>query len=821
LTTERLPLSRWRRLAGLLVTALLLGLYARGGIAWVLGFVALVPWLLVLGAGRTAKGALGAGLLMSVAFVATTFAWFGAAIGAYTGIGAVPGTLVLLVLAPVMQPQVVAFALVRHLVGRRHGPLLRALAGASAWVACEALLPKLLGDTLGHGLFPSAQLRQAADLGGAAGLTFVLILANEAIALAIERRSLGLRAMLWPLGGATAIVLTMAGYGLARLPALQAPQPTDAAVLRVAMVQASITDYERLRQEIGAYGVVRRVLDTHFALSHSAVRDHGADALLWSETVYPTTFARARSEDGAALDREIQGFVDAMGVPLVFGTYDIDASGEYNAAAFIEPGRGLLGFYRKTHPFPLTEHVPHWLDGPTLRRWLPWAGSWQPGSGARVLPLRTADGREVNVLPMICLDDVHTGLAIEGARLGAQAIIGMSNDSWFTDYPTGARLHLAVAAFRSIETRLPQVRVTTNGLSAIIDDTGEVLASTSMGDQAVLTATLSARDPVPTLMVRWGDWVGRAATVFLLALLVMGAWRALRIGAVSTTVTDYAGEVVVLTRGWRIAAGLLRLCAGAGLVWLALDMLLRIGLQVQTLAQLKIFAFGVVLPAVAAWAIGRTFAARARIEGGVLVLDQRRQRVEIPLASITALRTWRLPLPRSGVDLQLAAGPRWPHGLALADPLLLQRAVAAAGSATAVQNSFSARLAHVRAATTRRWLDHPLLKFVLFPLLPAAVAFRLHQVIAFGSPLGEYYTYGLKAWLTGGLIWWASWSLGLMLFAAALRVIIEMFTALALAPVLPLSTDRAVATRDAMTWLARGAYYLGVPVWLGLRLVSG
>ena len=46
----------------------------------------------------------------------------------------------------------------------------------------------------------------------------------------------------------------------------------------------------------------------------------------------------------------------------------------------------------------------------------------------------------------------------------------MSNDSWFTDYPVGARLHLAVAAFRSIETRLPQVRVTTNGLSAVIED---------------------------------------------------------------------------------------------------------------------------------------------------------------------------------------------------------------------------------------------------------------------------------------------------------------------------------------------------------------
>lgn len=819
MTTERLPLSRRRHVAGVLVSALLLGLYSRGGPAWMLGFVALVPWLLALDAARTLRGSLASGLVMAFAFVAAIFAWFGAAIGGFTGIGALPGTAALLLLAPVMQPQLLAFALARHLAGRRHGAFVRALAGASAWVACEWALPKLLGDTLAHGLFPSALLRQAADVGGAAGLTFALVLVNEAIAGALARRQQGARALGVPLAGAAAIVMALGAYGYTRLSALQAP-PADAPTLRVAMVQASITDYERLRQEIGAYGVVRKVLDTHYALSQSAVRDHRADVLLWSETVYPTTFGQARSEDGAALDAEIQGFVEAMGVPLVFGTYDIDGAGEYNAAAFLEPRAGLIGFYRKTHPFPLTEHVPAWLDGPALRRLLPWTGGWQPGSGARVMPLRTADGREVNVLPLICLDDVHTGLAIDGARLGAQAIVGLSNDSWFTDFPVGARLHLAVAAFRSIETRLPQVRVTTNGLSAIIDDTGEVLASTAMGDQAVLTAELAARDPAPTLMVRWGDWVGRAGGVFLLALAASAVWRRLRIGAGVADGAPYAADAALLSPAWRIAAGALRLGAAFGLAWLALDMLLRLGMQVQSLSQLKLFGFAVVMPAVGAWAIERMFAARVRIEAGALVLDQRGQRIEIPLASIVALRPWRLPLPRGGVDLQLASGQRWRQGLGLADPASLQRALANAGSPARFEGALSSRLAglaQLRAATVRRWLDHGGVKFALFPLLPAAVAFRLHQMIAFGGPFGEYYTYGLKAWLTGALIWWASWSIGLMLFAAVLRVLIEGATLLAL----PLSAARALAVRDAMTWLGRAAFYLGVPAWLGWRLLSG
>ena len=813
----RRPLSRWAFFAGIVTTALLIGLYARGGTAWLVGAVMLVPWLLALNLTRTVVGSLASALLMSVAFVATTFTWFGAAIGGFTGIGALQGTAVLLVLAPVLQPQIVAFALVRHLAGRRHGAALRALAGASAWVACEWALPKLLGDTLGHGLFPSTLMRQAADLGGAAGLTLLLILVNEAIASAIERRGRGAREWLPPMAGAMAIVLAVAGYGALRLPALRALTPADAPTLRVAMVQASITDYERLRQQIGAYGVVRKVLDTHFALSQSAVRDHGADVLLWSETVYPTTFAHARSDDGAALDNDIQGFVDTIGVPLVFGTYDIDDDGEYNAAAFIEPGRGLLGFYRKTFPFPLTEHVPHWLDGPMLRRWLPWAGSWQAGNGARVLPLRSSDGREVNVVPLICLDDVQPGLALDGARLGAQAIVGMSNDSWFIDSPAGARLHLSVAAFRSIETRLPQVRITTSGPSAIIDATGEVVASTEIGSQAVLTATLVAQDPVPTLMVYWGDWVGRAGAVFVLALAVVAAWRAARKPRVLTSTETFSANAVVLTRRWRLAAGALRLFAGIGVAWIAVDMLSRTGLQVQSVSQLRLFVFAVVLPGVVAWCIERLFATKVRIDGDALVLDQRRQRIEIPLASIAALRPWRVPLPHSGVDLRLMSGESWPGGLSIADPIALQQALADAGSPAQIEGSRRlCDFAHVRASAARPWLDHALVKFALFPLLPAAVAFRLNQVIAFGSPLGEYYTYGLKAWLTGAAIWWASWSIGLLLFAAALRIIIEGLTALALL----LAPARTAALHDALMWLGRAAFYLGVPMWLGWRLLS-
>lgn len=821
--------ASWRMLAGIVTSAALLGLYACGDRAWVLGFVALVPWLLASNATRSIVGALRDGWLMGVAFVATVFFWFGAALDAYTGIGTVPAVLTLCALAPLLQPQVVVFAVVRHLVGRRHGAVLRALAGASAWVACEWLWPKLLGDTLGHGLLPASWLRQVADLGGAAGITFLLILVNEALTQAMVQRREGIRAVLRPLAFAVALPALMAGYGALRLSTIEAALGAPAPAMRVAMVQANIVDYERLRRERGTYAVVREVLDTHFALSRAAIEHHHADALLWSETIYPTTFGHPRSDDGAALDREIRDFAAAANVSLVFGTYDRDDAGEYNAVAFLAPGAGLVGTYRKTYPFPLTEHVPAWLDGPLLRHWLPWTGTWQPGSGARVMPLRAADGRELNVVPLICLDDVRPGLAIDGARLGAQAIIGLSNDAWFTEYPIGARLHLAVAAFRSIETRLPQLRVTTNGLSAFVDPTGEVLASTRMGDRAVLAGEVPLRDPPPTLIVRWGDWVGTAAGAFLLSLAVAGivrAWRARGAntgrrtspGAATPTVPA-AVDVVLLAPGWRAAAALLRACSGAGLLWLALRMLLRDGLQVNSLAQLQIFAGATLVPAVAAWAIQRAFAARARVEAGMLVLQQRHQRIELPVDRIVTAQPWRMPLPGTGVDLVLASGARFAYGVAVADIPALLRALTDAGSPVRLTGSASTRIAdYASARASAIWprLDHPLVKFVLFPLLPALPAFRLHQHIAFGGTFGEYYTYGLAAWLAGLLVWWAAWSLGLMLFAAVLRVVVEAIHVAVLR-----WPARAYPMRRTLAGLSRVTFYVGLPVWFAARLLGG
>ena len=538
--------------AAVTASALAFALYARVDWPWfLLGWIGLIPWLAVLDRTVSLRGALAAGLLMCEAFVLAVFSWFPSALQNYTGW---PWTLALLVtvaVAPLMEPQFLLFALARHVAKRDATRWWYAgLVGACAYVGSESALPKLFGDTLGHGLYASALIRQAADVAGAHGLTFALIVANECGLAALRgatappfpvtavskagtgRSSVGtrLRNAVAPAACVAALAVALLGYGALRYRQLdRGDGPGDH--LTAGVVQADISQYGRLAAELGTFDATRTILDAHFALSSAALAHADVDVLVWPETVYPTTFGSPKSEDGAAFDREIGAFVTRIGVPLIFGAYDADGEDEYNAAVFLEPatdGRVAFATYRKTEPFPLTERVPALLEGDAVRRWLPWLGTWKAGNGARVVGLALRDGRTLSVAPLICYDALDPALSIAAVRQGAEVIVTLSNDSWFS-YDGVPRLILVIAAFRSIETRRPQVRATNTGISAVITPTGEFLVTIPVHERGAVTATVMPERSAMTLMLNWGDWFGQTALVVCAVLLGAACVRRYRI----------------------------------------------------------------------------------------------------------------------------------------------------------------------------------------------------------------------------------------------------------------------------------------------------
>jgi apolipoprotein N-acyltransferase len=322
------------------------------------------------------------------------------------------------------------------------------------------------------------------------------------------------------LTGAAALVGATLLYGHLRLAAVEArTRPQE---ISIGLVQANITNYDRLRAEKGAFETVRMVLDTHYALSDELLAREKADVIVWPETVYPTTFGSAKSEAGEAFDNEIIDFAKSRGVPLVFGAYDTDGQSEYNAAFFLsarEGARADFPAYRKRMLFPLTEWVPPILDSETLREWLPWTGRWQRGPGPKVIPLDLPGGERASIMPLICYDVLFSDFVADAAALGADLIITLSNDSWFPD-ERAPRMHLVAAAFRSIETRLPQVRATNSGVSAVISPAGSILRETRWAKREALSASVPMIDRMVTPAVAFRRWLTPA--LLGAALLLVG-----------------------------------------------------------------------------------------------------------------------------------------------------------------------------------------------------------------------------------------------------------------------------------------------------------
>ncbi|MFN2425412.1 MAG: hypothetical protein ABR587_03075 [Candidatus Binatia bacterium] len=276
--------------------------------------------------------------------------------------------------------------------------------------------------------------------------------------------------------------------------------------------------------------------------------------------------------------------------------------------------------------------------------------------------------------------------------------------------------------------------------------------------------------------------------------------------------------VVVYPRAWRVVASALTIFAHGSLVWMLASYLLLGNPPLNPLRQMRWFLGFFAAPEAAAWFISRAFAARARVEGDMLVLERRDTRIEVPLESIAAVEPWRMPAPRGGVSLKLRSGRRFQYGLQLADPVSFAKALVAAGAAPeleAVAKNPLAVLAHAKTAYGRSFLENPILKFVVYSLVPALPVFRLHQYITYGGTFGEYYTYGLKAYLIAFGIWWASFAIYLVLFAATFRAIVEVL-ALAATAIAP---ARAFTARKILERTQRVVFYVGIPTWIALRLL--
>jgi apolipoprotein N-acyltransferase len=401
----------------------------------------------------------------------------------------------------------IVLALVRF--GQRRLEIAPVWSLAIVFPALELAYPLLFPSYIGNSQLEFHAITQFVDLTGLAGLTLLIALVNGAIYELIEARLQQRR--LQPLRIAIPALAFIAclSYGVIRLPQVDA-RTASAPQLTVGVVQTNIGARDKAANP-EEFVVRHRTMSQQLVAAHPEI-----DLIVWPESAYNRLLERGQPSVAEAVTQDI-------GRPLLFGALTYEYEGQTGArrifnSLLLASERGeVLSIYDKIELLVFGETYPLSATLPALDRifgtnWFTRGTSW------RHLQLG-----EHTILPLICYEDILPSLVRRmWSKAGpASALVNGTNDSWYgnTHQPM---IHLALASFRSIETRRALIRSTNTGISAIVDPAGRIAQRTRQWEPALLVADVPLiEDGSSTIFMRIGDVVGWLC----MALTILGLWR--------------------------------------------------------------------------------------------------------------------------------------------------------------------------------------------------------------------------------------------------------------------------------------------------------
>ena len=126
--------------------------------------------------------------------------------------------------------------------------------------------------------------------------------------------------------------------------------------------------------------------------------------------------------------------------------------------------------------------------------------------------------RKIPVGVPICYESIYPEFCTQFVRQGAQLICVITNDGWWGD-TAGYRQHFSYSRLRAIELRRDIARCANTGISAFIDQRGDVLEQTKWWEPDLLHSKVNLSS-YQTFFVRYGDIVGRICTLMFVLLFL-------------------------------------------------------------------------------------------------------------------------------------------------------------------------------------------------------------------------------------------------------------------------------------------------------------
>jgi apolipoprotein N-acyltransferase len=430
------------------------------------------------------------------------------------------------------------------------------VAAPVVWVGLELIRGHLItgfsAGLLGHTQVAWPALLQIADIVGAYGVSFVVMLVAACLARVFPLAGRGWT--LWPAGVAAAVVGAALGYGAWRL--RETPPHAGRPPLRVALIQGSLDTVfgvDRVEETFAHYG----------RLTNEARADHERlDLIVWPESMFavperlielPLAAAPGEGISAEELAAQLDAYApqfqsilaaetaranivaadgtrQATPTLLIVGTNTlVYGPGQerrvYNTALLAGPDGQIVSRYYKMHPVMFGEYIP-------FGQWFPWVYALTPMSGGLSLGdgPRTFTVEGLVLSPSICFESVVPHLirrqTIELARRGtpADVLVNVTNDGWFWGTSI-LDLHFRCAIFRAIENRKPMIIAANTGFSGWIDGNGRVLAQGPRRAPQVLLAQVAPDGRVSPYLTL-GDWPATLCGLACLALAAIGwHWR--------------------------------------------------------------------------------------------------------------------------------------------------------------------------------------------------------------------------------------------------------------------------------------------------------
>ncbi len=189
----------------------------------------------------------------------------------------------------------------------------------------------------------------------------------------------------------------------------------------------------------------------------------------------------------------------------------------YNSAAFI-----------KAHNEPKIYYKSKLVAGVEL---FPYKNILQPilgesliNLGGSISSLGTQSNRDVfssdnfNVAPIICYESIYGNFVNGFVQNGANFLAVITNDGWWKN-TQGHKQHLMLSKLRAIENRRSLVRTANTGVSAVINQKGDIVKRLDYGIKGVIKAKIRLNNNL-TFYTKYGDYIARISQFLSMLILL-------------------------------------------------------------------------------------------------------------------------------------------------------------------------------------------------------------------------------------------------------------------------------------------------------------